>query len=414
MKTDMPIINSLLDVDFYKFTMGQLVFHRHRDVKVAYGFTCRTKGVHLAREIDLGQLREELGHVRSLRFGTSDLHYLRGTNEYGERMFREDYLTFLRGLRLPKFHIDSTPEGDLVMLFPGRWCEAIYWETIALAIVNELYARSLLRGMGTFARKAVHAEGILRLRQKIAALRDADFTFSDFGTRRRFSGAWQREVVEAVAAELPRQFRGTSNTLLAMQLSVLPMGTSAHELPMVLAAATDDGHDDVVRASHNRVLQEWWQEYGEGLSIALADTFGTDFFLSDFQREQAVAWKGVRQDSGDPIAIGDKVVAFYERHGIDPRGKLLVPSDGLDLEAMLRIADHFRGRIRVSFGWGTNLTNDLGLPALSIVIKAVQANGRGTVKLSDNLAKATGSPADIDRYKRIFGYTGTLTAACRY
>ena len=216
-----------------------------------------------------------------------------------------------------------------------------------------------------------------------------------------------------LAQEIPQQFLGTSNTAMAMQYGLLPMGTLAHEMYMVMAGMMAD-NDATIRASHNRVLQEWWDEYGWGLSIALTDTYGSDFFFRDMTAAAGAAWKGLRQDSGDPMAFGEKAIAFYERHGVDPRDKLLVFSDGLDLGTIIKLADHFAGRIRVSFGWGTNLTNDLGLEALSLVIKVVEANGRRTVKLSDNLAKATGEGHDIERYKRIFGHTVTTFEACKY
>jgi nicotinate phosphoribosyltransferase len=200
---------------------------------------------------------------------------------------------------------------------------------------------------------------------------------------------------------------------MAMQYGLLPMGTMAHELFMVMAGMMAES-DATIRASHNRVLQEWWAEYGSGLSTALTDTYGSDFFFRDMTAAQACVWKGLRQDSGDPIAFGEKAIAFYKRHGIDPRDKFIVFSDGLDLGTIVKLADHFAGRIRVSFGWGTNLTNDLGFEALSLVIKVIEANGRCTVKLSDNLAKATGNAPDIERFKQIFGHTVMTFEECRY
>lgn len=409
----MPIIQSLLDIDFYKFTMGHWVFKRYPDVPVRYAFTNRTARVLLADYIDEAELRRELDHVRTLRVNSSEAHYLRGTNEYGERIFSEAYLQFLQKLRLPPYEL-ARVDGTYRLEFAGAWSEAMYWETLALSIINELYYRALLERLSAFERDVVLATGTLRLADKVKILRTRpDISFSDFGTRRRFSRDWQSYVVRVLAQELPGQCLGTSNTAMAMQYGLLPIGTLAHEMFMVMAGMMAD--DDVtLRASHNRVLQEWWDEYGWGLSIALTDTYGTDFFFRDMTAAQARAWKGLRQDSGDPMAFGEKAIAFYQRHGIDPRDKLLVFSDGLDLGTMLKLADHFAGRIRVTFGWGTNLTNDLGLDALSLVIKVVEVNGRRTVKLSDNLAKATGEAQDIERYKRVFGHTVTTFEECKY
>lgn len=410
----MPIIESLLDIDFYKFTMGQLVFHRYRDVPVKYDFINRTKRVQIADFVDENELRQELDYVRTLRFNKTELHYLRGTNEYQERMFAEDYLEFLGNLQLPEYRLEKVA-GQYKLEFPGKWSEAIYWETLALSIINELYHLSFTRKLSKFEREKIYAEGVRRLAEKIEILKKRpDITFCDFGTRRRFGSGWHNYVVKVLAEELPEtQFLGTSNTYLAMKHSLLPMGTAAHEMDMGLSGIFH-GSDEEIRASHNKVLQDWWKEYGWGLSIALTDTYGTDFFFRDMSREQARKWKGLRQDSGDPIEFGEKAIAFYKRCKVDPKDKLLVFSDGLDVETIIKIADHFAGRIKITFGWGTNLTNDLGFPALSLIVKLMESNGHGTVKLSDNLAKALGVLEDIERFKQIFGYTRTEFKECKY
>jgi nicotinate phosphoribosyltransferase len=393
--------------------MGHWVFKRYPNVPVRYAFKNRTARVRLAEYIDATELRRELDHVRALRVNPSELHYLRGTNEYGNGIFSEDYLQFLKELRLPPYELKCV-NGTYTLEFPGAWCEAIYWETPALAIINELYYRACMDRLSAFERDVVLATGTLQLAEKIKALRGRpDITFCDFGTRRRFSRNWQEYVLRVLAEEMPGQMLGTSNTAVAMQAGLLPLGTMAHELYMVLAGIMAQS-DDSIRASHNRVLQEWWEEYGWGLSIALTDTYGSAFFFRDMTAEQARAWKGLRQDSGDPMAFGETAIAFYERHGIDPRDKLIVFSDGLDLGTIVKLANHFAGRIQVSFGWGTNLTNDVGFEALSLVIKVVEAQGHRTVKLSDNLAKATGDADDIERFKRLFGHTVTTFEECRY
>ncbi len=411
-----PIITSLLDTDFYKFTMGQVVFNRYRDIPVTYAFKNRTKDVHLTNYINMEELREQLDHVRTLRFNKTELHYLRGTNEYQERMFCEDYLSFLANLKLPPYDLEII-NRDLRLEFPGKWSEAIYWETLALSIINELYFRSLMNKMDRFEKECVFATGQLRLAEKIKKLRERpDITFTDFGTRRRFSGDWQSYVVKTLADEFPpTQFIGTSNTRLALDHGILPMGTNAHEMFMVIAGILDqqDLSGGILYAT-DVVLDDWWNQYGWGLSIALTDTFGTDLFFSRMLLGQARDWKGLRQDSGDPIAFGEKAIEFYQNYGIDPTNKLIVFSDGLDVDMIIKIADHFKGRIKCTFGWGTNLTNDLGFPALSLVVKTVRANERPLVKLSDNLAKAIGESQEVERYKRICGYTNTAYKECRY
>jgi nicotinate phosphoribosyltransferase len=409
----MPIFQSLLDIDFYKFTMGQVVFKHYPNVPVKFAFTNRTKRVRLAEVIDEEDLRRELDHVRTLRLNDDELNYLRGIDAYKPNLFCEEYLQFLKNLQLPEYRLEKA-DGTYKIEFPGAWAEAIYWETIALSVVNELYYRALMRRLSEFEREVVYAVGKTRLAEKIKILRShPDIVFSDFGTRRRFSKEWQDYVVRVLAVEVPKQLTGTSNVEYAMKYSLLPIGTFAHEMFMVMSGILH-GSEEEIRASHNKVLQDWWEEYGWGLSIALSDNYGTDFFFRDMTPVQARQWKGLRQDSGDPIAFGEKAIAFYQRCGIDPKEKLIVFSDGLDVETIVKIADHFAGRIKVTFGWGTNLTNDLGFDALSLVVKVTEANGHGTVKLGDNLAKALGTPEDIEHFKRIFGYTGTTYEELRY
>jgi nicotinate phosphoribosyltransferase len=408
-----PIIQSLLDLDFYKFTMGQLVFLKYREVPVVYSLVNRSREVRLAELIDEGELREELDHVRSLRLNNSELHYLRGTNEYRERMFRESYLEFLRELQFPPYELEEV-DGSFRLQFRGDWARCIYWETVALSIVNELYYRSLMKPLSRFERDLVFARGKMRLAEKIRLLRrQPEISFVDFGTRRRFSREWQHYVDRTLAEELPHQFLGTSSTESALLHGLVPMGTSAHELTMVMSGIMHDS-DDLIRASHNRVLQDWWELYGWGLSVAVTDTYGSEFFFRDMGPEQARAWKGLRHDSGDPFEFGERAIRFYQDLGIDPREKLLIFSDGLELSTIFALNRRFRDRVKLSFGWGTNLTNDMGFEPISIVVKAIEANGHRTVKLSDNLAKATGSREDIERFKRIFGHSHEREEAVRY
>src|SRR3982751_4051379 len=199
---DRPIVQSRLEPDFYKFAMGQLIWRKYRDVSTTFSFRNRTAKARLGEVIDPGELREQFDHARSLRFTNSELHYLRGTNEYQQRMFDEPYLEYLRALQLPEYQVERRA-GDLRIAFAGPWADVTYWETIALSIINETYYRTLLRGLSRFEREAIFAEGIRRLRGKIAALRQhPEIVFSDFGTRRRFSGSWQHYIDESLMQEL--------------------------------------------------------------------------------------------------------------------------------------------------------------------------------------------------------------------
>jgi nicotinate phosphoribosyltransferase len=425
-----PIIRSRLEPDFYKFTMGQLIWRKYPQVETTFAFQNRTSKARIGEIVDVGELREQLDHARTLMFTNSELHYLRGTNEYQQRMFDEGYLEFLRTLRLPDYHVERRGSA-LDVVFVGRWSEVTYWETLALSIINETYFRTLLRSLSKFEREAVFAEGIRRLRHKIAILRSRpDVLFSDFGTRRRFSAAWQHYVDETLMQELnggssQGQFLGTSNTYSAMTSGLVPMGTAAHELPMIIAGMLDPGKPDPewLRQAQRQVINDWWEQYGWGLSIFLPDTFGTDFFFTIVTPDDLQRWKGFRWDSGDLSHFGERVVQAYQQIGVDPNEKMLVASDALDLPVILEAQDRFGGRIRVSYGWGTGLTNDLlenvmigdqWFGPMSLVVKPTHVNRRGLVKLSDNPAKTVGQPQDVLRYKRAAGYGEREAIEVRY
>ena len=391
-----PIIETLLDTDFYKFTMACAIHAGLGPVSVRYALRCRTKDARLAELVDAEALSEQLDHARSLTFREDELDYLR-TNPTCplEGRFRADGLV---GLRLAEFAVRRDGDGFAIEIV-GRWSDAILWETYVLSIVNELYARGLAKER-SLQPDDLWSEGDRRLNAKIAALKGSGARIVEFGTRRRHCRDWQEHVLNVMTARMPHEIVGTSNVALARRYGLPPVGTMAHELFMVRAALARG--DDELRASQRHVLDAWLFTYGEPLSIALSDTFGAEAFFRDFAGERATRWRGVRHDSGDPVAFGERVIRFYEEQGIDPATKTIVFSDGLDAEAILRLQERFGRRVGVLFGWGTDLTNDVGLPTLSLVMKVVEADGRPTVKLSDDAGKRTGPPDEIARYLRVF------------
>lgn len=396
------IIESLLDLDLYKLTMCQVAFHQHRGIKVEFSFKNRSKDVNLLEHVKLEDLERELRHVTTLRVTQEELDYLRTTS-----LFTEEFLTFLSGLQLPMVDVHrNIPANTYTIVTKGSWCENTLWETIILSITNELYHKSQITN--PYDLEDIYNEGMDRLWDKIEKLDGGRYNFIEFGTRRRYSQKWQERVVKTLQwaqNNLPDGigFQGTSNVHLAMKLGLTPVGTFAHEMPMVYSGIYNE---DLV-GSHRKMLEDWYLFYGDRLSVALTDTYGSEYFFNDFTTEQAKNWKGLRQDSGDPFEFGERAEAFYISKMIDPTEKLVVFSDGLDIDKIIKLGDTFRNRLQTSFGWGTNLTNDLGFRTLSLVVKATKSNGHGTVKLSDNLNKAMGSTENIERFKQEFGYTNT-------
>jgi len=413
---DEPIIQSLLDLDFYKDTMGQVIHRRHPAIPVRFEFRNRHAHVRLADCIDLGRLRENLQHVRTLQFTPPELEFLRRIRSSTQSMFRPEYIEFLQAFRLPEFHLDVR-DGQLAIEFSGPWPAVSRWETLALQVVSEMYGELQSRDLSANERAAQRNQANLRIDKKIETIqRNPHITFSDFGSRRRWSRKWQEHVILRLAEELPRQFRGTSNSLLSMKCNLTPMGTNAHELPMVYSAIyREEDERAQCLISSQRVLEEWEEECGLDLSIFLSDTYGSEYFFARVaSRQKLESWKGSRHDSGPPKIYGDRRIQMYEAAGIDPSSKLIVFSDGLDVPLMDELEKYFRGRIQTTFGIGTNLTNDVGIAPLSMVVKVVEAMGMPVAKLSDNTAKASGNPAEIARMTRITGYSGTFAEACRY
>lgn len=384
-------------LDYYKATMGQLEFQNHPDIEVTFELKNRATS-RLSEYVSVEELQNRLNQL-SDGWQPEEIAYLASLqNQDGTAQFSESYLDFLADNPLPPANVTLNESDDLAVTTTGAWPLATFWETVVMSELNELYFKNKLESEGSSLTK-LYEEGDRRLSEKIALLKDRpDIKFSDFGTRRRFSYEWQKHVIERVATELPENFLGTSNIYLAHELGLNPIGTFAHELPMVYAALADQQGDNPLDG-HNRVLQDWQTLYKGDLSTALTDTFTSDFFFIDFTQEQAESWKALRHDSGDPIEFGEKVIDFYIDRGIDPHQKTIVFSDGLDIDTIIQLADTFKGRINVVFGWGTTLTNDLGIKANNFVMKATYANDVSTVKLSDTEGKHTGSLDKIKLYQ---------------
>lgn len=405
-----PIVRSVLDNDFYKLLMAQTISRRKADTQVTFSLINRTRDVPLGKMIDEGELREQLDHIRTLSLSRGESTWLRGNTFYGARMmFDPEFIAWLEDFRFPDYHLER--KGDQYELtFEGPWIETMMWEVPALAVIMEMRSRAVLKNMDKFALQVFYARAMTRVWEKIQRLgRLADLSIADFGTRRRHSFLWQDWCVQAMQEGLRDRFLGTSNCLIALRREVEAIGTNAHELPMVYAALASADGDAALAAAPYRVLADWHEDYDGNLRIILPDTYGTQSFL-DNAPEWLASWTGIRIDSGDPVASGEYAIAWWARHGQRPADKLLIFSDGLDVEEIERLHEHFHGRIRVGFGWGTLLTNDFRdlqsdrrLEPISIVCKVVSANGHPTVKLSDNPLKAVGPDALIERYKRVFG-----------
>ena len=403
-----PIVRSLIDTDFYKLLMCQSVFRNKPDTQVTFSLINRTTRIPLAELIDEGELREQLDHIRSLSLARGESTWMRGNTFYGKRqMFTPEFMDWFEKLRLPPYHLEKR-DGQYELTFEGPWPEVMLWEIPALAVLMELRGRATLAGMGRFELEVLYARAMTKLWEKVERLRDIpDLRLADFGTRRRHSYLWQDWCVQAMMEGLGEKFVGTSNCLIAMKRDIEAIGTNAHELPMVYAALAET--DAALARAPYDVLADWHEEHSGNLRIILPDTYGTEGFLANAP-DWLAGWTGIRIDSGDPAKGAEIAIDWWRSRGEDPREKLVIFSDGLDVDKIEALQAQFAGRVRVSFGWGTLLTNDFrglvpdeALAPFSLVCKAVAANGRPTVKLSDNPEKAMGPEGEIARYKRVFG-----------
>ena len=439
-----PIVRSLLDTDWYKLAMLQFIWKHFAGTRVRFALINRTKAVRLAEVVDEVELRRQLDHARELRFTKSELIWLAGNTFYGQHnIFSPDFIEWLSRLSLPPYRL-LREEGQLRLGFEGSWEEVTLWEIHALAIVSELRTRHGYAQLDEMDLDILFSRAKAKLWSKVERLAGVPgLSFADFGTRRRHSFLWHEYVVSLLAAKLPASFAGTSNTYLAYKHNLEAIGTNAHELPMVLTALARLGRLGTVGVAEAQyeVLRLWQEMYGGAMRVMLPDTYGSTQFFRNAP-DWAADWTGVRLDSKDPFEGGEEALAFFAAHGRDPRGKLLVPSDGLDVERILGLHAAFGGQIqpghgpadfrdardfhdpakwrheprcRISAGIGTNLTNDFSgcapgqvgefLP-ISLVCKVTEVEGQSAVKLSDNHTKATGSAAEVAFYRSVFGTEG--------
>jgi nicotinate phosphoribosyltransferase len=436
-----PVTRSLLDTDFYKLLMLQFIWKHFPKLHVSFSVFNRSPAERLGDLFFIHDLTAQMEHVRKLRFRKSELVWLAGNTFYGRRgIFEPAFLEWLENdFRLSDYEV-SVKDGQFDLTFDGLWTQTTMWELYTLSILDELKTRANLKRLSEFSLDILYARAKTKLWNKIERLRGVPgLSVGDFGTRRRHSFLWQEYVVNAMASNLGAGFIGTSNAFLAHKHDLEAIGTNAHEIPMAIAALATD--DDGLRASQYRTLELWQSTYDGALKIMLPDTFGTTQFLASAPSWTA-DWTGQRVDSKNPYIAGDEYIGWLESRGRDPRGKLLIASDALDIDEILGLHAYFGGtiqpgaaigdfhsaddfhdrkkwiqgrRIRFSAGWGTLLTNDFrgcdpmgqsGFDPISLICKVSTVEGRPAVKLSDNYAKALGPEDEIERYRKVFGTVG--------
>lgn len=392
------IINSLLETDMYKFSMGQTIFHQFTSYKTTWTFKCRNKDVHFTDEM-VEEIKEQVQAFCQLRFTEEELEYLDNIT-----WIKGTYVDFLRlwQPRYEEFTITTDAPCGLAIDAAGTWLNTSMYEIPVLAIVNEVYFRM------AYDYDVLLRQFKRRLDEKVRLLEEDTYRlsdFSEFGLRRRLSAEAQEMAVKAIAeVELPADshFIGTSNVYLAKKFNLKPVGTMAHEWIMCTGQGN---HKHNPAYSNWYALDAWVKEYGILNGIALTDTITTDCFLRDFQLTYATLFSGVRHDSGDPYEWGDKMIAHYNSLGINPRTKTLLFSDSLDFERATALYDYFKDKAKVAFGIGTFISNDTDEEALNIVMKTTKCNGMDVAKISDVAGKGMcKNPDYVDYLNRCIDY----------
>lgn len=375
------IITSLLDNDLYKFTMQNAVMHYFPDVHVKYEFINR--GNHVFNKDFLDKLVKELSDLSSLRFTSDELHWLKAKCP----VLSSKYIDWLSNFKFNYSDVKITENDGLTIR--GKWLDTILWEVPLMATISELYFKDLYH--------TTHDQLCKDIQDKADILKDSNVKYIDFGTRRRRSFNNQNAVCSRLSDSFNcKGFLGTSNVYFARKFELKPIGTMAHEWIMAISAL------DNLRFANKRALQLWSDLYRGELGIALTDTFGTDAFLKDFDGYYARLYDGVRQDSGSPFLIANKIIQHYKNLHISPQTKTIVFSDSLNPQLAAELTEEFADKINVICGIGTNFTNDARNP-LNIVIKMTECNGIKVVKLSDSPTKITGDAKTVELYKSVFG-----------
>ncbi|MCZ4243791.1 nicotinate phosphoribosyltransferase [Pedobacter punctiformis] len=382
---------SILDNDFYKFTMQQGVVRLFPWARARYKFINR--GNHSFPEGFDQALRIAVDKMAQLKLTKAEKKFLQVTCPYLDPV----YLDFLEGYAYNPEEVSITQSGDQIEVrVEGLWYRTILWEVPLMSLISELYY--VLKGLNRISDEEI----IEKTRDKIENYRKLGVTVAEFGTRRRYSYEVHRLVMESLMKFGQGSFIGSSNVHLAMLHKTKPIGTHAHEWFMFHAARYG------FKMANATGLQHWVEVYRGDLGIALSDTYTTNVFFRQFDKMFSKLFDGVRHDSGDPLVFADQVIDHYKSMGIDPLSKTIIFSDALNYNKVENIVNYCKGKIGMSFGIGTNLTNDAGVEPMNIVIKMTQALPKDNewievVKLSDEDGKHTGNPSTIDLAKTILG-----------
>ena len=385
------IITSLLDLDLYKLTVGEVIFTYFRNITAKYRMTVRNADkIDYRLYVQPDQINPEIANLENLSLKKEEATFLRSLN-----LFSEEYIQFLMSKPMAgcnvrsEFQKGNSNDYYWVPEVSGLWHKVMLYEIFCLSINNEIFAKSYA-ARNDIPFSAILTAGRTRLKDKITRInrykkeeriKDGELNITEFGTRRRISKAWQQEVLQTLVDE--KIVNSTSNVYLAMKLGIEVKGTFGHEFTMGMQGVSR------IQDSQKEGFSLWLKHWKGKLKIALDDTLGEDKFLRDFTKDLAEAYDGCRHDSGDIEAWTNARLKMYYYFGIDAKTKTLFYSDGLDDSKIIMTHREFKNKAKLGFGVGTFFTNDTFIPVPQVVMKIMECNNQPVAKLSNNPSKAS-------------------------
>jgi len=378
------MILSILDNDLYKYSVSWSYMKLYPEAEGTFTF-CDRNNIIFDDDF-LETLNLELSKFCMLSLTLAEKQWCIKHIPY----IPEVYWEWLKGFKFDFDKIYTWLDDDkhLHIEVTDYLYKVTLYEVPILAIVSEVLTKQ--QGMINVS------DAIDKLDNKINLANEHNLKFSEFGTRRRASSNLHDLIVQRLKEKCPINCVGTSNVYFAMKYNMTPIGTFPHEWIMFHGACW--GYQE----ANYLGMRDWVRTYDGNLGIFLMDTYTSIVGLKNMSLKFAKLFDGVRQDSGDEYKIGNMVIERYKELGIDPTTKTIVFSNALTFDKYLDIHNYFAGRIRVSAGIGTNLTNDTDFKPANIVMKLSKCRlnknqeWRKCIKISDDLGKHLGDNREFE------------------
>jgi len=337
------IINSLLDTDYDKLLLMQLAYYNHRDTQIEYYFKNDTPGIKLPSIINIDALDAELNHICKLKLNSEEIQWI---NTQGH--FTPEFIKYLEDFKLCEYKL-SVIDGEFDIRVSGAWTEVMLWESLIPSLINEAYYICKYQNRAQYI--TLGTQSSFEFISKM--IKYPKLSFSDLGTKVRFSGEWQKNIVDILRGISPGiSFKGTSNCLIAMKLMIPICTTNTKDINLI----------------SDMDMDKWFELYKHDMSII--PCLSTNILDSDYLK----LWKGIRQDGEDSVKFIETMLSIYKSLGIDTNSKIIVITENLSADEMIAIYTKFSNQIDILFECGSILTNNVGVGLLNIKLLQHEKN----------------------------------------